>query len=543
MKKLTRLFETVRHLRLLQVLARAWLWLSRPAPDMRPAPSLRPDVAAWCKGPAKPISLVAPASARFLNVEGDISGPSAWQDTVKFPLLWLYNLHYFDDLAATDAPARRHWHESLVARWIRENPPIAGIGWQPYPTSLRIVNWIKWQLTQEELNSAVRASLAVQVRHLRKRLEYHILGNHLLANAKALYFAGAFFCGDEAERWSSLGRRLLERQIDEQILSDGAHFELSPMYHLIVLEDLLDIINISTVYGVQLPEGIEAAVSSMLGWSAIMRHPDGQIPFFNDAAFHIAGSPSDIDDYAGALGIAAVLPPADKVLGASGYARLAAGKAVLLADVATVGPDYQPGHAHADTLSFEFSLGHDRLVVNGGTSIYGNGAERQRQRGTPAHSTVTIDGANSSDVWADFRVGRRARIRARSLKQAGAGTTLSATHDGYRHLPGHPLHERVWVLQPANLTITDTVHGTFRHVIESFLHLHPSVSAVQTELGSITLKLASGRMVRIKSTAPLKVIASSWHPEFGRSVSAASLHLHREADLPASITLSLHWDE
>ena len=78
--------------------------------------------------------------------------------------LWRYNLHYFDDLNAFDADSRKHWHTDLLLRWVRENPPGAGTAWEPYPTSLRIVNWIKWALAGNELPHECVTSLAVQAR-------------------------------------------------------------------------------------------------------------------------------------------------------------------------------------------------------------------------------------------------------------------------------------------------------------------------------------------------------------------------------------------
>src|SRR5438270_568337 len=78
--------------------------------------------------------------------------------------LWLYNLHYFDDLRAEGATDRLPWQRDLIARWIVENPPAAGNGWEPYPASLRIVNWIAWALAGNDLGAAALQSLAVQVR-------------------------------------------------------------------------------------------------------------------------------------------------------------------------------------------------------------------------------------------------------------------------------------------------------------------------------------------------------------------------------------------
>ena len=81
---------------------------------------------------------------------------------------------------------RAVWHRDLLIRWVRENPPETGTGWQPYPTSLRIVNWVKWAVAGNLLPDACVHSLVVQARTLFSRQEWHLLGNHLLANAKAL---------------------------------------------------------------------------------------------------------------------------------------------------------------------------------------------------------------------------------------------------------------------------------------------------------------------------------------------------------------------
>lgn len=111
--------------------------------------------------------------------------------------LWLFNLHYFDDLNAMGASQRKEWHNQLADRWINENIVGKGVGWEPYPTSLRIVNWVKWHLSENRLSDNYIQSLALQARWLNKRIEWHILGNHLFSNAKALVFVGIFFSNKE----------------------------------------------------------------------------------------------------------------------------------------------------------------------------------------------------------------------------------------------------------------------------------------------------------------------------------------------------------
>lgn len=466
--------------------------------------------------------MTGPSRFRFLGVERELASPSDW-NRKDWPKLWLYNAHYFDDLAASDATERSDWHRALVARWIAENPPGAGNGWEPYPVSLRIVNWVKWALSGNVLDPAARNSLAAQTRWLRQRLEIHLLGNHLWANAKALTFAGCFFEGAEADAWRRKGLDLLRRELAEQILPDGGHFERSPMYHAILLEDVLDLLQLVRTYPGLIPEGTEAAwretAARMLHWLRVMTHPDGGIALFNDAAFDIAPALSALQAYGTALGVAADtarLPDMVR-LGPSGYVRLESDVAVLIADVAPVGPDYLPGHAHADTLSFELSLGGRRLAVNGGTSTYEADAERLRQRGTAAHNTVTVDGQDSSEVWGSFRVARRARPFDVDVRTDAGERCVSGSHNGYRRLPGKPVHHRTWRLSAGGLAIEDRISGEFRQAVAR-VHVAPEWNVERTGQGVRISGDAGVVEVRMHGAASVEVVDGHWHPRFGQSV-------------------------
>jgi uncharacterized heparinase superfamily protein len=514
---LARYFHTVRHLRPIQLAARARLRWQRSAADTRAAPVLR----AGCRGYVAPIarapSLVAADVFRFLNVERRCATAADWRPAGA-ERLWIYNLHYFEDLNAAAADSRSVWHRRLLQRWTEENPPAPGDAWDPYPVSRRITNWVKWAARGNELPAACVASLAVQARWLLGRLEYHLLGNHLLTNAKALIHAGLYFQGTEAERWLLRGLRILEQQLSEQLLPDGGHFELSPMYHAAMLEDLLDLLNLLRAYGRTPPSALPAAIQAMRGWLRVMTHPDGDIPFFNDAALDEAPSPAALEDYAGRLEVpdAPNAQQALVVLASSGYVRARAGPAWLLCDCAAVGPDYQPGHAHADTLSFELSLFGRRVLVNSGTSQYGSGAERLRQRGTAAHNTVVVDGLDSSEVWDAFRVARRARVQLHTARLTAAGVLIEASHDGYRRLSGHNVHVRRWLLDQAALGIEDRISGSFRRA-EAYFHLHPQIIARRTTSSEVTLTGLAGGSARLEfqGAASLEVLPGTWHPRFG----------------------------
>lgn len=521
--------RTVRYLRPRQITGRLIRTIYSPKFDLGPAPDVRLPTGAWTIGPKRISSMLSHDRFRFLNVEGSIADRRDW-DRPGQSRLWRYNLHYFNDLHAATAGQRVDWHRRLLLRWVRENPPGIGTGWEPYPTSLRIVNWIKWALAGNQLDSDVLHSLAVQTRCLEGRLETHLLGNHLWSNAVALAFAGSFFSGKEAGAWMGKAHGLISRELSEQVLSDGGHFELSPMYHALFLEDVLDLINLHSVYPdrilARLVNELRSTAGTMLQWLRVMTHPDGQIAFFNDSAFEIARNYDDLKSYAEKLGITVEEAPLDGVraLPDSGYVRLQNQRAVAICDVGRIGPDHLPAHAHADTLSFELSVDGSRTIVNGGTSTYEPGAERQRQRGTAAHSTVVINDRDSSEVWASFRVGRRARPLDVQWGQGSQGIWLEAAHDGYRRMGRGSVHRRRWDLGRHGLTVTDIVEGHFHNAV-SFLHVHPDARIVQSGDGTrLTLEGGRGSAVSLAFTSRYPTTApGTWHPRFGVAESATTL--------------------
>ncbi len=517
-------WETVRHLRPVQLHGRLWFRAVRPLPDPSPAPPLREQAGPWVPPARRRRSQIGPDTFRFLNEPRSLAR-HGWDDPA-LAKLWRYNLHYFDDLNAEGADRRGEWHRALIGRWIAENPPGRGTGWEPYPTSLRMVNWIKWARAGNALSPQAVHSLAEQARWLARRLEHHLQGNHLFSNAKALVLAGCFFKGAEADAWADRGMALLRDQLAEQILADGGHFELSPMYHALVLEDMLDLVNARRGARLPVPHPWADEIAAMRGWLDAMCHPDGEIAFFNDAAIGIAPPPAGLLDYADRLGFPSpgIGDPSCRWLCDSGYVRMAEAEAVALLDVGHVGPDHLPAHAHADTLSFELSLGTRRVIVNSGTGLYGSGAERQRQRGTAAHNTVAVDGADSSEVWSGFRVARRARPRELSVTRDGDGQAVACAHDGYRWLPGKPRHRRVWRFGRGRLTVADEVRGGHAGATALF-HFHPELAAsAEADGASGVLALAQEPLLRwqvLRGAARLE--PSIWHPEFGVAIPSQRL--------------------
>jgi len=183
-------------------------------------------------------------SALFLNKKVDITSNLIWNDDSQNKL-WLYNLHYMDDLNSIGSNLRSSQQLEFVRRWIEENPAVIGNGWEPYPLSLRLVNLIKWFWSSGIDDFEVYQSIAQQADALRQQPEYHIQANHLFANAKALVFCGSFLNNKLGHDCLELGLSILNKEIPVQFLDDGAHYELSPMYHSVMLWDMLELYELS----------------------------------------------------------------------------------------------------------------------------------------------------------------------------------------------------------------------------------------------------------------------------------------------------------
>lgn len=539
---LLRYFHTLRHLRAIQFINRLRRYVYTPAPDFRLPPVRRVVCGVWCVPCQREPSMLGLAHFCFLNEERLLVFPEDW-NSPEPSKLWIYNLHYFDDLNARSGERRRVWHESLIRRWIADNPPARTTGWDPYPLSLRIVNWIKWALSGNNLTTEVMHSLAIQARQLRRNLEFHLLGNHLFENAKALVFAGIFFCGKEAEQWLLQGKNLLDRQIQEQVLGDGGHVELSPMYHALVLEGLLDILNLYKAFQLDPPVIWLYSIENMFKWLRAMCHPDGKISFFNDAAFGVAPSLLELRKYATCLGISPRKEViSSQLLEATGYARLEVAHALLIADVAEIGPKYLPGHSHADTLSFELSLFGQRVLVNSGTSVYGVGPDRLQQRGTAAHNTVRLDRVDSSEVWSGFRVARRASVKVEQFNITPESVLLQAVHDGYKRLIGRPKHRRRWLMWANQLELYDSIEGAGHHIVELFFYFHPSLSIIKKDfLYSIQKNGVELAQLYVDPKMLWRIEDGFWHPQFGIAQTNSRLIGEFSGEIPVSFSVKLEW--
>lgn len=488
-----------------------------------------------------------PYTFSFLNREKTF--PDGHVDWVSsdMPKLWRYNLHYFDYLfhagRSHDANVR------VISDWIAKNSPGTGDGWEPYTLSLRIVNWIKFFLWNEtSVQEQWLQSLYKQALWLEKNVEYHILANHFLKNGVALFFAGMYFDGSNADRWLAKGRQILAGEMKEQFLSDGGHYERSPMYHAISLVDYLDVLNLMTTScqaeAFSEMEPFKICIGQALEFLDDICLPDGDIPLFNDTALGIAPSPEDILAYGNRIVAYRCRPEATDLTIASkshtGYYVMRDGADMMVIDCGAVGPDYQPGHAHADTLSFELAVNGERVIVDSGVYDYEPGARRSYARSTRAHNTIQIDGENQSEVWGVFRVARRAYpLRARLTSDRPGHATFEGAHDGYSRLPGRLIHKRIIdYTAPGEWTVHDTVEGSGMHTIDSYLHIHPShkialmgrSAEVRERMGELILTIMP------PANAEMRIEKGWYFQEFGKELPNSTLVMTYRGAVPVTLT-------
>lgn len=479
----------------------------------------------------------------FLNYQKRLNFPGDWH--FNHPnKLWAYNLHYFDELLSHNSHKKHSFHRILIERWINDNPFSKGIGWEPYPTSLRITNILKAWLGGLKLNKDVMRNIFIQSSYLSNNLERHLLGNHYFANLKALIFAGIIF---DNEEWLRLSQNRIHDQLAEQILDDGANFELSPMYHSIILIDCLDIYNLSRAFpnkiSTELKNDLGTCIPKMMKFFECMCHPDGGVSFFNDSVDGVAPTKQIIEKYAQSLGFKKYNQDINKISVEdniqSGYFSATSSGNKLIFDVAKVGPDYIPGHAHADTLSFEFSIGSERVFVNRGISEYGLTHNRLIQRKTLSHNTVEINGKDSSQVWSSFRVAKRAKIIERSsIIKDQSKIILKGSHNGYSTVYNKCIHSREITLNKNSLEIMDKISGKFTQA-KAFFYIHPEIDVSMTD---DILKLLGKNFIleSCVGNIDINIYDSEWSPSFGINIPNKLLEVTFENNIS---TLKFDWNE
>ncbi len=404
-----------------------------------------------------------------------------WKRTWEFDdksALWNFNLHYFEYLF----PLVKAWKETcekeyldktvqMIDGWIDGNPRGSSPAWASYTTAFRIVTWISWyEYTCDELTGNFRekflSSLHEQYRYLAGHLEKDILGNHYFEDLKSLVLASIFF-KDDAVFKKALAD--FKEECKEEILQDGMHFELSPMYHKIIFEGMLRVAVALRGFG-RKDQEIEAYIQPMLNVAYSFEDGLERVPLFNDGGNNVAKSLDMLLKTAEKLGYK---PEFRGQLRASGFyifQNTVDGHTwKMVVDAGQPGPKYIPGHAHCDAMSFELFCDGKPVVVNCGTYAY-QCKERSFFRSTAAHSTVMIEGTEQSQCWGAFRLANRSNTKV--LDVTDNSITMEMTDQKGQKV------KRTVVLSDTVLTVTDISEG---QRVTAYLHTLGNMSAVTTK--------------------------------------------------------------
>lgn len=467
------------------------------------------------------------SSIRVLDSRADLTTPVDWNPPDR-PYLWRFNLHYFAYIHKLgDASTSQIIHDWIVNNEIGNEP-----GWHPYPTSLRIINWIK----RGCIDSEFQDSLYQQSAYLADLIETHIGGNHILENARALMHAGCYFEGDaRAEVWKEKAYDIYTRELPEQILPDGGHFERSPMYHAIVLEGLLDVIFLLESSEVGSATELIPYAQRMLDFLISVTHPDGHIALFNDSTQEIASSTAELLRYG--KDVLQYSPTKRTNFPESGYFVHQDDYAYFIIDGGKIGPDHLPAHAHADIFSYELSCAGHQFVVDTGVFEYAAGDLRNYVRSTEAHNTIQIDDEDQVECWSSFRVARRYDPHGISFKNNNTGFLFTGEYSGWAHLIGDSLrHSRTvcYDHESCELEFRDIVTGRGRHKVRSRIHLHPEVEVVRMD-DRLLLKRTNTEVTFVTS-CPFEIVDTVYCPEFGIQVANKTILLSDTLDRESVIT-------
>jgi len=395
----------------------------------------------------------------FLNIEKKFDAID-WNYN-KYGKLWTYNITYFDFLNQEDISKDEALN--LIYNFI-EYESILKDAIEPFPISLRGINWIKFLSNNNIEDKKIDNILYKHYMILLDNLEYHLLGNHLLENGYSLLFAAYYF---KDEKLYSKAKEILKSELKEQILKDGAHFELTPMYHQIMFFRLLDCVNLvknNDFKNRELLVFLEDIGSKMLSWLRNITFINGEIPLLNDSAFSIAPTSHALFDYARRLNIKDI----NLALSQSGYRKKEKESYECIIDIGNIGPDYIPGHAHSDTFNFVVNYENKPFIVDTGLSTYETNQRRTSERNTSAHNTVEINGKDQSEVWGGFRVANRAKI----IKIEEEIDIIKASHDGYKK--DGVIHTRIWNFKEKKLIIKDELSKKANAIAR--LHFHPNIT-------------------------------------------------------------------
>jgi uncharacterized heparinase superfamily protein len=431
---------------------------------------------------------------------------------------WLAELHGFAwlrHLRAHGGDNGRRVARDLVQRWIEENGRWSALPWRLDVIGQRLASWLgQHDFYGASADADFRALLLVhagrQAHHLARSLPGGLSGSDLIVAIKGLVYAGLAL--PDGEPWLKRGLALLGRELARQVLADGGHVERSPSIHLMLLRLFVDLRGVLRAADRPLPPGLQIAIDGMVPVLRLYQHGDGGLALFNDSNEEEGWQIDMVLNRADARARAASAAPD------TGFQRLVAGRTVVLVDSGAPPPPGYDTHAHAGTLSFEMSLGRERLIVNCGAHP-GDPAWRRVQRNSAAHSTLVVEDTNSSTL-AEHGLARAPLQVSCERQETDGNIWLDMSHDGYAAAFGIVHRRRLWLAKGGEeLRGEDRLIGKESVDFVIRFHLHPDVqvSLSQNRQAAI-MKLPSGAFWRLRiATAAMALDESAYLGRRGES--------------------------
>lgn len=433
----------------------------------------------------------------------------------------LHGFGWLADLAAT-GPAADAAIADLIQSWVLGFGEWHPEAWAPELVAERLFAWMchgrpAFEGGDVAVRPALMKSFGRQARHL--QLAAGDIRDPL-ARIKAgatLVMAGCTGMPD-GERLADLGVEILEEAAASQFFSDGGHAARSPEALMDAVADFTAADDSLARHGLETPRLVRDLVPKLAAMLRYLSLGDGRLAQFN------GGGPGD------AATLRALLAEQDetrafRIAPQSGFHRLAAGDSVLVMDTGAAPAAAYGDRAHAGCLSFEFSTGADRLIVNVGSARDLLPSWRAAGRATNGHSTLIVDDALSA-VFETTRLGRAA---ARPVGPPGVhaqriddddGARIDAQHEGYRADYGL-VHRRSVFLDKAGMTLRGldalarplsagkAPAGAPRAPFAIRFHLHPDVRARRIEPTIVHLETPGGAHWRLRTDAPAVAVEDS----------------------------------
>jgi len=479
---------------------------------------LRNCLVAVFRSPIYPYSLYRPtpkelrftpkpsASGEIIRGEGILSGRFDFGEIGEFASIdpWvadlpnnevaitLHSFEWLNDVAAVaDVDTAKRRVRSLVNDWLLLNSKWSAPAWEGPILAARVTNWLEhyerfFAKSSRTLRTRLLRQIAVQLVHLNRLSDFELDGAEKFIALKALIYGAICLPGKEKKLRHLIAK--LEREIDRQILADGGHISRSPLEQKTVLQTLIDIRRTIADSQNPIPDSLQRAIDRMSPMLRFFRHQDGGLALFNGSREEDAKAIDSTLIQADARG----QPP--RSAPDSGFERLLSGRLLVLADTGSPTKSIRSGGAHAGTLSLEISVGQERMIVNCGAAKASDTSWQMVQRTTAAHSTLSVEDRNSSELLKDGGIGRCAEIVTSGRQDSDTELSFEASHDGYRSVFGLEHSRAVQLLKNEESIVgTDTLSAAGHFEFALRFHLHPDVAASLAQGGSSALlKLTKG---------------------------------------------------